>query len=323
MDVVYRSNYVAAALHQDGQDYALTLRVPSGRDGLNQAIAAHVQPAGQAGALPLLQPKGTLFSHSYYLDMRDFWDKRDKLFPAAQLPPIENFDNQSTRFLFGHKFSQLLGYTGPHQRIVVTRQYESGYLTEPKLRLPGFAWVLELRDPDAFMRAVEPGLRTIGLLGSTQVKMRLVEEKQGDYKIVGYRFEEDDKNKQLNDAILFNFSPCFVRVGNQIAFCSTLEMGRSITVELDRELKAGGKELDAASVRSRFSWQGLGLYFDSIRQQLITQSILDEGNSPEEARKQIALFLELLDKLGYVEFMTLYERDRFRMDFRIIPVAGK
>ena len=319
-DVLKRAPFVAAAFTQERHGPVLTIRLPKGTQGMHEAMTAHTPPDG-TGLLPLLEPKGTLYTTSYYMDVVKFWELRAKLFNPAQLAGVEQFEKESARYLLGTRFSKLLRCVGPRQRLVVARQYETGYATKPQTRLPAFAWVIDLREPEAFAKAIEPPLRSLGLLASFGADMTLFEEKHGGWKIVGYRFVENDKNKANTNGILFNFSPCFVRVGDQFVFSSTLELARTLADEIDKQAKAPKAHTDSAAVRSRFHWDGLAAYFDAIRDQLVTATILGDGSPPDEAKNQVELLIEFLNRLGSVELTTVYEPERFRYDIRIRPPA--
>ncbi len=325
LDVFKRSGYVTAALTHDQGETAVSIRMPGGREGLGEIAAAHVPPAGEPGLRPLLQPKGVLYSTSFYLDIGRFWEKRALLLPSDQLKNVEEFDKNSGRFLFGNRLGQILTEMGTRHRVVVARQYETGYSSMPDQRIPAFAFVMEAKDADKFARMIEPPLRTAGLLAGFAVKMSFVEEKHGDAMIIGYRFAEEQKKEGIDiplGKILLNYSPCFVRVGDQFVFSSTLELARNLVDELRKESSADRLSADVA-LKGQFYWAGLGSFLDALRPQLITGSILNEGNSPAEAKQQVELLLELLNKLGAVESRIRYEANRYHYDFRILTNSGK
>jgi hypothetical protein len=325
LDVIKRSNYVAAALTHENGETNLTIRMPAGREGLGEIAAAHVPPAGEPGLLPLLQPKGVLYSTSFYLDIPKFWEKRAALLPSDQLKDIENFEKDSGRFLFGNRVGQLLSEMGARHRVVVARQYETGYSSVPDQRIPAFALVMQVRDPDKFAKMSEPPLRAAGLLAGFAVKMKFFEEKHAEAKIIGYRFAEEQKKDGVDIALakfLLNYSPSFVRVGDQFVFCSTLELARNLVDELKKE-SAGERLPTDVALKGQFYWAGLASFLEAIRPQLITGSILNEGNTPEEAKQQVELLLELLGKLGGVENRIRYEANQYHYDLRILTGTVK
>jgi hypothetical protein len=315
LDLLGRAPYVCAGLHRDGDGFLATIRLPRGREGMAPPeTALHLPPPGQPGSRPLLAPKGTLFADSFYLDVSRVWQDRAELFQAQQVTDFEAFDKKSAVFLAGNRVSKLLSQAGPYHRIVVVNQPKAGYKTQPKQHVPAFAFVLELRDPEAFGRSMEAVLRGAALLLTFQVKLQLVEETHKGCKIVGYRFPEDAPLKDdLND-VRFNFSPCFVRVGNQFVWCSTLELCRELVNLLQKE--DGSPRGGPATAHVRLPSAGLADVLQSLQDQLVTQAILDQAVSPKEAREQVEKFITLLRRLGSLDLAARYADNEFRYDVR-------
>jgi len=318
MDAFRQAPFLVASLAAAQGEYVLSVQLPAERSAAAPIATPHAPPLGQPTTLPLLEPKGTLYASTFYLDLAKYWTDRAKLFDEKTLQAFEEGDKQSATFLLGTRISQILEATGPRHRLVVARQSDTGYTVQPAVRLPAFAFVAEARDAEALLKALEPRLRTIALLTTTQAKMTLVEEKVGDVNLVGYRFVENDQNKAINSGILFNFSPCFARVDDALLFCSTLELAR----DLIPEIRAKAKQTDRTDVvlsRDRFRFEGLSRYLETIRRQLVTQSILGSGNTPEAAEKEIADFLKLLDTFGKVETRASWEEKVFRFEVGVTP----
>jgi hypothetical protein len=76
---------------------------------------------------------------------------------------------------------------------------------------------------------------------------------------------------------------------------------------------------DGVILHSQLSFKGLSNYLGATKRQLVTQNMLQQGNSPEDADKEVSLFLELLDHLGRIETTTHYLPDQYQFDLRIIP----
>ncbi len=252
INVVGRSPFACAGLYRDDTGLSLALRMPRGRDGMPAVITAHVPAAGQPGALPLLEPRGSLFSTSFYLDPYKFWEQRKELLSEQNLKGLEDFDKTSGRFLLGRRFSDLLKWVGARQRYVAANQYDTGYKTPSNQRIPSFAGVFEMREPEALSTALNGILRAAALLANFQTKLTLVEEKHGDIQIVGYRFAEDGKLQGDNEYLRFSYSPCFATVGNQFIVSSTLELCREL-VDIIKKERSGlpnvQKDVDEAQAK--------------------------------------------------------------------------
>ena len=108
-------------------------------------------------------------------------------------------------------------------------------------------------------------------------------------------------------------------------------MTRALIDALEKEAAASEKEPkstepkstdskdDGIILHSQLSFKGLSNYLGATKRQLVTQNMLQQGNSPEDADKEVSLFLELLDHLGRVESTTRYLPDQYQIDLRIVP----
>jgi hypothetical protein len=318
LDILGRTPYVCAGLYPEQGGYLFTIRTPRGREGMGPEHVFHLPPPGQPTSLPLLNPREVIYSESFYLDLAKLWTERKTLLTEQQAGALERFNNNSGRFLAGVKMNKLLEWSGPYHRIVVVNQAKVGYNRTPKTRIPAFAFVTQLREPERFHRAIGTVLRGAALLAGTQVKLTLVEEKHAGCDIVGYRFPEDGELKQDTNDIRFNFSPCFTRVGNQFILCSTLDLCRELIDLLQEEAKKPIPETTTRT-RSRFHAAGVAALLTDLEDQLITQTILNQAVPPDEAKEQVKAFLALLRHLGTVTLEGQFQDNEFHLDFRYHP----
>src|SRR5262249_23770643 len=92
LDVAGRAPFLCGGVYPDEHGFVASFRLPAGREGMPDALTVHVPPAGQPGSRPLLEPKGVLYSGSFYLDLSKFWEFRAKLFNSKQVKTFEQFD---------------------------------------------------------------------------------------------------------------------------------------------------------------------------------------------------------------------------------------
>jgi hypothetical protein len=316
LDTARRAPFLCAGVYRDQVGFSATLRMPRGREGKGPEYAVHVPTDEQSGAWPLLEPRGVLLSHSFYLDAGKFWDDRAKLFTAAQIKSLEDLDKNSGVFLAGKKLSKLLTQAGAHHRFVAVNQPRAAYKKQPKQMLPAFALISEMRDPQEFSKSMDTVLRAVALLAGSQYKVKLQEAKHGDYEIVGYRFSEDAKVPQDAQDLRFNFSPCFVTVGKQFVACSTLELCHQLIDILEKEAKNGPLKASPAAAKTRLYSEGGAEALKTVEDQLLAQAILSQAVSPDEAREQFKQLTSLARKLGRVKIELKYGVDDFRADVR-------
>jgi hypothetical protein len=323
VDSLRRSAFVVAALHQESDGLDLSLRLPSGANGMNDLVHAHVPTAGDPAALPLLMANDAIYSSSVYLDLGAFWRQRATLLPKDQLKQIEEGDKKSRVVLQGTRFSQFLEYLGARHRAVVVPQRDTGYTFHPETKYPAFGLVLELREPEKFESAIDVIIGGGSFLVALQTPLKTIDEKQGDVRIRGYRFVENDANKARNNGVLFNFAPCRARVGKMYVVASTPELVRKLIDEVQAEAKSNVAESKTSAAgatiqQSRLAWSGISGYLNGTKEQLITRNMLEQGNTREAAAKEVAVMLELLDHLGRVELTNRYEPDQYKIDFRFL-----
>jgi hypothetical protein len=250
------------------------------------------------------------------MDMGKFWDNRAKLFNAQQVKAFEEADKNTGRLPIAVQVSKVLTQAGPHQRIVVAHQPKSGYKTQPEQRLPAFAFVLAMREPESFGKMMEGVLRGAALVGGAQFKLKLVEEKHGDLTLVGYRFPEDIKQIPNENPLLYSLSPCFVAVGDQFLAASTIELGHEMIDLLQKEAKDPPKKNSLASVSKVYASGGADL-LRAVEDQLFAQTILDRALPPAEAKQQVKELIDFVRRLGTLETEQVYQGADWRYDFRL------
>jgi hypothetical protein len=280
----------------------------------------HLPPAGEPGSRPLLEPRGVLLSESNYFNFSSIWNDRAKLFPEKQVKALEEFDKGSARFLLLKRMSDLLKQVGPYYRIVAVNQTSVPYKTQPEQIIPAFALVSELREAEAFGKSMEAILRAAVLLINTNpnIKLKLAEEKHKDCNIICYRFDESKPLTVKVDAtnFRFNFSPCFTRVGNQFVYCSTLELCRELVDLLQKEAKEKPTSADQHA-RTRLYGRGGAELLQLFEDQIVTQTILDQAVKPAEAREQARVFIDLVRRLGTLDFSAQVGANESRYDIRL------
>ncbi len=319
LDQFRRTPFLCGALVKSDAGFALTFRTPVGRDGMNEGLASlHLPSADAGGTLPLLEPKGVLFSMSYLLDLNHLWEHRAKIFNEKNAKGLEDFDRQAGKVLGGNKPSWLMTAAGAQQRFVVVHRDKSSYKSKARQNVPAFAQVFSMRDPKTFSQTMEAGLRIAALGGLTQIKLKLVEEKHGDLTIVGWRFAEDEVLEGDPDDIRLNFTPCFVAVGDQFVLSSTFELAHELADIIQNEAKGTVKKGETA-MQMRFYSEGGADYLKTVEDQLLAATVLDRAVAPREAKEQVKKFLELVRRAGSIQIEQQYGAKDFRLDIKYAP----
>lgn len=317
LDAARRSPYLCAAFNHEADGFSLALRLPGGGESKGPEQSVHVPPIGGPGVAPLLEPRGVVLSHSYYHDVGKFWDDRAKIFTPAQVKTLEEQDKNSALVLAGERLSTLLIKAGARHRFVAANQRETGYTRKPKQPLPAFALVAELRDREEFSKTMRTVLRGVALLAGSQYKLKLVDEKHGNYNLVAYRFAEDAKLDQDPQDVRFNFSPCFVTVGKYFVASSTAELCHELIDLLEKETKNKPALDTPAALRTVVYAEGGAESLRVGEDALIAQTILNRAVTLDEARAEAKALIALVRRLGTLRLETSYGTNDFRADLRL------
>ncbi len=321
LDLLGRSPFVCAGVYGDKDGFLATLRTPRGREGMGADKLLHLPPTGAPGSRPLLEPKNVLYSESKYFDIANVWKERAELFNEKQVKQLEKFQKQAAPFLIGTKLSKLLMQAGPYYRFVVAHQPHTSYKTTPRISIPAFALVWELREPEAFGKSMESILRAIALVSGFSSNLQLVEEQYKDCKLIGYRFPEDQALRDDVDNLRFNFTPCFTRAGDQLIVSSTINLCRELVDLLHKEGGAPSRG-HASTGRARLYGSGVAAYLRTIEDLLVTQTTLDRAVTPAEARQQVKTFLDIIRGLGVLALEPRFHGKTFQYDIRLLPVSA-
>jgi hypothetical protein len=315
LDTFLRSDHLWLSVTDDGSGPALAIQSPSGRDKSQMGTRVlHMHDPNESGLSPILHPPGTLFSNSIYLDFGALWTHRKEIYREGAIKEFEDADKKAKPFLAGASIGQLLSNIGARHRFIVARQRERAYSIKPKTLLPAFAAVVECRDADQFVKSISLPIRAAGFIASSQVNMKMVNATHAETKILGYRFEEVEKNKRIESGILFNFTPCFCRVGSFVVFSSTQELCQDLIDELKRT-KETSDRTDQADARHEFYWSALKEAFAAERPLLATELTLHHGGASATVEEQIDNVLKLLDRLGTIE-ASVSHSPTFRLELR-------
>jgi len=315
IDAVRRSDFLAVGLYSEGLGYALKLRLPAGKKGMAPDVALHVPKSDKVtGSLPLLEPKGVTFSHSFYLDVETGYKDREKIVPKMIADDIEKGEKDISRFLIGTSLPKYLAASGVHWRVVVTQPEEvpeySKYLDKPTSPNPAFAVVATFRDR-SFAKTTNALIKAGALAVGKENELKYFEEEWGDRDVFGYRFPDKGKFADDPTKARFNYLPCFTYVKNHYVASSNKGLLKELVDILDKE---GDAPLTSKNMQSRLHAEGLiknlGQNFDSV----IAQTIIGQGIPLKEAKKQAQMLIDLGKKFGHADAFTDWKENEFHLE---------
>ncbi|HVK19723.1 MAG TPA: hypothetical protein VM533_22510, partial [Fimbriiglobus sp.] len=296
-DAFRRADFVAAGLHRTADGFTATIRLPAKRADLHADLALHAPASEKPGSLPLLEPKGVVYSQSFYLDLGALWKERKTLINEQQLKDIEEGEKQVSKFIPGPSVGKLLEMSGPYHRLVAVQRAERPYSVIPDQAIPPFALVSSMRDPQ-FGKSAVSAMRAGAMLATFQVGLSMSEETHDGVTITSYRFPEKKPFPGNGDPdnLRFNFVPCFAVVGDYLVVSSSPALVKDLIPELKKTPDPA--KCSPAVWRAKTYAAGIAQTIRDNPEPVVTNAVLSEGVGLDEAKKQVAALADWVATLG-------------------------
>ena len=299
-----KSTWLALGLKVEGKTLALQAAV-DGKPGDPSGPAAFALPAQpDKGVLPNLSVPRGIAGLSFYRDLHKFYAAKDELFPERTSGLIF-FENMMGIFFGGMDLTEeVLGQTEPEVRFVVAEQAYDPAIGTPQLRLPAFAAIFRLRDPQKFGEVAEEAWqKAIGLVNFTrgqQAQPGLIIDRPsyGDTKLTVAYFRAPTEGVRQQIESRFNFRPTLARVGNSLIFSSTDGLAKDLVDAVKKEIADAVKPLASAHSLVEVNAVQLASILDANRENMVRQNMLEKGSTKEQAEAQMDLVITLVKHLG-------------------------
>jgi len=309
LDAAARCDYLVVGLYAKSERYTLSVRLPAKRMGLGEGMKLHV-PAGRVGAKPLLEPPGVVFSQSNYIDLGYLWKHRATMIADEKVrTDIEKSFEDISKLLPGTSVGQILEGIGPHHRIVMAQTGEKLYGRDPGQPIPPTAYVLSLRDPEV-AKSLDGVLRAGGLLAGFQTGWKMTESRSDGVKVVTYTFPENgDPKFDDADNLRFNTAPSFALAHGSLVVGSTPGIVKAILPLLN-----GESEGVPEAWRMKIYAPGIANVLEAQPDATITDTVLTQGITLAEARKQVLELSKWIRGLGAVTILIDHGEHCYRTD---------
>jgi hypothetical protein len=249
------------------------------------------------------------------------WMRAGDLFGADTNDGFAKADANLTTFFAGRDFGEdILGSFKSEVGFIATRQDFEDVLPRPTIKLPAFAFVFELKEPESMTRELRRNFQSlIGFLnivgaqnGQNQLEMDM--ERIGDHAQLitsSYVPEEDDRDS-TEAGIAYNFSPSVGFAGERFVVASSQTLARQLTLA-----KTPNPATIDENTRGKLNAGVLRDVLADNREQLVSQNMLEDGNSREEAEAIIDLLLQVVDYFQGASITLGSTDDRLQAEFRI------
>ena len=320
LDLLQETPLLTGSVAASHEEFSVQFAVPSQADWISEERTFFFGP-DQSGEGPVLpEVRETLFSLSAYRDASEMWLRAGDLFDENTNDGIAEADANLTTFFSGKDFGEdILGALTPQIGFVASRQDFTGVLPSPTIKLPQFAFVLTLQEPEKMTRELRRTFQSmigffnvIGAMeGRPQLEMDIDRLDNGAELITSVYIPEEGEEESEYAPILFNFSPSVGFRDGRFVVSSTSRLAREL---VEQPAIDGGCDRNTAV---RLQADTLKSVLADNRDQLISQNMLEEGNTREEAEVAIDLLLELVGYLQNVSLDLQQQEDALQLEFRV------
>ena len=314
------SPYATATLTVEKDQLDARVSAPHRADWVPEQRNYFFGPDGSGRAPQVPEVDQTLFTLSTYRDFSEMWMRAGDLFNADINDDFAQADANLTTIFSGRDFGEdILGSLRPEVSLVAVRQDFQNKFPTPAIKLPAFAIVATLRDPDAMQRDLRRTFQSMvgffnvvgAMNGQNQLELDMEDLGDGAQLISSSYVPETGEEKATDAPILFNFSPTVGFAGDRFVISSDTDLARKLT--LAKPVGASGDD----NTRSTLNASVLRDVLDDNREQLIAQNMLEDGNSREEAEAAIDFLLEIVDFFQDASLRLKQDGERLELSFQL------
>ncbi len=260
-------------------------------------------------------------------DVAALFARRAELFPATALPAFAQAVSDLGPLFGGLDLEEeLLPALDPWVRIVV-RDVELDPSAAPTVRLPAAALLVDLREPQRVGSRLVAAFQS--LVAITNVEraqagrppLVLSLERIGDLEMTRASFPPPMPGDEVD--VAYNLEPACVLAGRTFVIGSHAALVREIIGEIER-----GEFEDPPSGGDR--WEVFGSAISQLltenRAPLVSNGVLNEGKSPEEARFEADLLAALaagLERLALSTERAAEDALRATLEIELVPHGGE
>ena len=259
-------------------------------------------------ALPPLQLPNTLATLTAYRDISSLWLYAGDLFGEKVNDQLAQAESTLSTLFAGKDFGEeILGALRPEIRIISTAARFNQEQPVPAVQVPAFAIVAEMKEPQKMRRELKRIFQSfigfINVVGAMNGQPQFDQDmdKLGDAELLIARYAWDDSHPESKEIpIQYNFTPCLLILDDYMVLSSTETLARELMEPLQKER---GKKSEKSNspvgekVRNTYlelTGKGISDALQQNREQLISNNMLEKGQSRKEAEAEFDVLLLIL-----------------------------
>ena len=262
----------------------------------------------------------TIASLRTHRDFSQFWLNSGDLFTEEINDKMAEAESNLTTLFSGMDFGEeVLGAIEPGLQIIVTHQeFKKGQIA-PAIKLPAFALTSRLRKPESVRAPLRRTFQSmIGFLnvanamnGQPQLDFESIRDGQKQLVVTNYVAEKDQESDEAS--IYFNFSPSIAFHKEQFVLASTADLARQLIGGQDHR----GDTRDDLNTSITANAKPLLRSLKENRSHLISQNMLEEGNTRDEATVAIEALFAIVDSIDQLSLDLKRASSRMELNLHV------
>lgn len=294
------SNWLSLGLHIEDNTLVFRASVDSKTIAPTSPAAFALPKKRGEGVFPNLSVPRRIAALSFYRDLHQFYSAKDELFPERTSGLIF-FENMMGIFFSGRDLTnEVLAETKPEIRFVVAEQDYDSAIGTPQIKLPAFAIILRLQNPEQFNEVAEEAWqKALGLINFTrgqQAMQGLIIDRlvHGGTKFSMAYFSTSGLDEKNNLEQRFNIRPALAMPGEYLILSSTDDLARDLIDSLNQEIQLKVKPVSKIHSLVEIDTAQLTSILKANRDTMVRSDMVKKGSTQEEAEAGIDLLITLV-----------------------------
>lgn len=293
------ADFSALCVQLDENKLKVTAKTPHKPEWIDENREYFFGAGGSGKAKKLIHSTDQVLGLTFYRDLSQMWLRAGDLMKENAVEELAKADSQLSLFFSGKDFGEdILASFEPEAQLIVSKQKFGDKLPMPAIKLPSFAFKFKMKDAETATKE----LRRIfhSFVGFLNIVGAMEGQPQLDFdwdrgpkrEVLSASYvpnvdEEDWESAPIN----FNFAPALVFDGEDLILASTRQLASEL---LEGELES---ESSPHNTYAQLEPQVLRSILEDNREQLVAQTMLDDGKSREEATRDIDVIMTLVGML--------------------------
>lgn len=304
MEILPHASYATASLDGLPERLQLSVSLPFQTDWISENREHYFGPGAQGRVTSVRTAGEPILSLSVYRNLSEMWLRSGDLFNEKVNDGFAKADATLSTLFSGKDFGEeILAALSPEMQIVVSRQEFSADGPTPTIKLPAFALVTRLKDPEPtaaeFQRLYMSFMGFLNVTGGAEGRPQfdIDLESTDSGRIISTRVVPlAGREPEEQTSIAYNFSPTLAIQDDLFILSSSSVLARGLLAAKETPIETETLQGGDARINLALDLKAPGIRraLEDNREYLIAQNMLEKGHSREEAEDEIGIIFEVL-----------------------------